>query len=792
MRLGARILLHISRSLVKYWGVSLLNIIGFAIGTAAALTIVLYVRNELTFDRFIPDADKVMLVSAVYSHPGSPVVSNDKAPAALARWLRADAPAIEAAARLHAVEWSIRSPRRQSLEYFYWADPNIFDLLKVQAVAGDLRTALQKPYTMVLTQKMAKRYFGRDDVVGQTVFINGGSPVTITAVLADFPVNSSLGREIFVSGVSDYGMLALLDQHPDWLWSSTYTFLRLKPGMTLAPQDAQRIAARHWSGTSNLPVKFRFIPLTDLHFQPEADSQMTPRGHLDTVFAMIGLAAFVQFLAAVNLACLMTAQIEERRSEMAVRRSLGAKRHHLFLQVLLEAAILALLAVFTGLMLVERLLPTLNGLLGLQLSLWTSPVFLACCLIGALFAGIAAGLHPAIVLSSTPTIIARGRGAASSYITRIGWIVVQFALLITLLISSQIVYRQWAFATGKALNFNAANVLQIAVYNTADQNEAFRRHLLQLKGVEDAAYSRFVPEDTDIRPAWAMSPAARPVQFNRQSVDTNFFRMYGVRILAGRNFNTVYNLDQPPAEIILSQSAATAFGYRQPADAIGRMLDYEADNHARVRSKIVGVVDDMRIDTVRDALRPLVFDNQSFFFTRLNVRLKPRTEAATLAAIDRVWQHDFPQANPINRHFFTEYLNELYHDMVQQWWAFGLLSVVGVCLSILGLAGLTMYLARSQMHEMAIRNALGAGLWDIFRLRLTPFVTPLLIANVAAGVLSWLLMSLWLESFKAHVGIDPLSFVIAGAATVAITLVTLAVHSVLSSPARSSRPLYIS
>ncbi len=790
--LGARILFHISRSLVRYWGVSLLNVIGFAIGTAAALTIALYVRNELTFDRFVPDADKVLLLSTVYSPPDSPVVSNEKSPAGVAGWLRSDAPAVDAVARLHPVEWSMRGPRGSSLEYFYWADPNLFDVLRLKAIAGDLRTALQKPYTMVLTRRMAERYFGRDDVVGQTVFINGNSAVRITAVLADFPANSSLGREIFVSGLSDYGMLAVLDQHPVWQWASSYTFLRLKPGAHLTAEEVGRIAVKHWQGDSNLPAEFHVVPLADLHFQPEAESQMAPRGHRDTVFAMTVLAGFVLFLAAVNLAGLMTAQIDERLGEMVVRRSLGAKRHHLFMQVLLEAAMLVLLAVFTGLMLTERLLPAINSVLGLQLSLWTSPLFLAGCLLGAILAGFAAGIHPAIVLSSVPPASARrdSDGTLLSGIRRIGWLVVQFALLTTLLICSQVVYRQWAFATGAALNFNADRVIQIDVYTRGDQNEAFRQRVLKIRGVEDAAYSRFIPDDRDVRPAWTASPSGRRVQFDRQSVDTNFFRMFGVRLLAGRNFANVYDLDQPPAEVILSQSGAEALGFRQPADAVGQTLNYEAD-HSRIRSKIIGVVTDMRIGTVREDPQPMVFDNQSAFFSRLNVRLAPKTETATLAAIDRQWTHDFPQSNPINRHYYSEHLGELYHDMVQQWWAFGMLAVVGVCLSVLGLTGLSMYLARSQTHEMAIRNALGAKSWDIFRLRLTPFVKPLILANLAAGLLSWLLMTLWLGSFKAHVSLDASSFINAGAATVFITLVTLTVHTLITSPARSSRPLHL-
>ena len=792
MRLRIPVLFHVGRALLQYWGLSLLNAAGLAIGFAAAIIIALYIRDELSFDRFVPGADKVLMVTSVYSAPDSPVVSNDKSPAGVAAWLRGNAPAVEAAARLVPGEWPMRSPRFQAVEPYYWADPNLFDLLRLKAVAGDLKAALAKPFTAVVTQKVAQRYFGRDDVVGQTLFINGDSPVTITAVLADLPANNSLGREIFLSGPSNYGMLAVLDRNPGWQWASSYTFVRLRPGTRLDGHTVQHIVAQHWANTFNLPTGFRLSPLSDLHFQPEADSQIAPRGHRDTVIAMAGVAGLILVLAAVNFAGLMSAQIDERRAEMSIRRSLGAQRHHLFFQLFMETTVISALSVVAGLALVERVLPLVNPVLGLQLSLWTSPPFAAGCAAVAALTGIAGGIYPSLVLSSVPASPAREAGETSrgAYLGRVGWIAVQFSLLITILVAAQTVYRQWLFVTGPALNFDAARVIQIDVFANSGLEDSFRQHILTLSGVEDAAYSRFVPEERDTRPGWAMSPSGRRIQFNRETVDTHFFHMFGVRLLAGRNFSGVYNANHAPDEIILSRATARALGYRTPAAAVGRVLDYEGD-HTHLRATIIGVVDDMRLDTAREPLRPTIFDNQAYFFTRLNVKLRPGSEDSTLAAIDETWKHDYPKVNPITRRFYADYLGGLYHDMIQQWWAFGLLSVVGACISTLGLIGLSVYLARTRAREIAIRNALGARLWDIFLLRIEPFVKPLLIANAVAGVTAWALMSWWLRSFSAHVGLDPLSFAGAGALTVLIAIVTLLVHAASTSPARSSQPLRI-
>jgi len=789
MRLRASVFVHICRSLLRYWGLTLLNAIGLAIGAAAAIIIALYIRNELSFDRFVPDADRVLMLTSVYSPPNSPVVGNDKSPAGVAGWLRADLPSVEAATRLYPSEWPMRSARFQSLESFYWADSNLFDLFRFRAVAGDLKTALAKPYTVVLTQKVARRYFGRDDVVGQTIFINGASPLTITAVLADFPANNSLGREIFISGSTTYGMLAILDGSSAWQWASSYTFLRLKPGLKTSPQAIRDVVARHWNNIYNLPTAFRLVPLPALHFEPEADSPMSPRGHRDTVTAMAVVAGLILFLAAVNFAGLMTAQIDERREEMMIRRSLGARRRHLFLQVFGETAVINGLSVVGALALVERLLPLINRLLGLELSLWTAPGFSIGCAFAAILTGIAAGLYPAIVLSSVPASPSRetSNSHGRSYLGRVGWIAVQFSLLITLLIASATIYRQWTFATGAALNFDTAGIVQIVVYKDGGLEDSFRQHIAALDGVENAAYSRGIPEEKDTRPGWAASPSGDRIQFTRETVDPHFFTLFGVRLLAGRNFANAYKAGRPD-EVVLTLSAAKALGYRSPADAIGRTLDYIGD-HTHLRSRIIGVVDDMRIDTVREPLHPMVFDYHPDYFDRLNVKLRPGRENATLDAIDAAWKRDYPTNNPIVRHFYAEYLDSLYRDMIQQWWAFGLLSIVGVCLSILGLTGLSVYLARARLREIAIRSALGARLWDIFLLRIEPFVKPLLIANGIAGVAAWALMSWWLSSFSAHVDLDPLSFAGAGAMTVLIAFITLTLHAFAARPARSSQPL---
>lgn len=783
---------HIVRSLARYWGLTLLNITGLAIGFTAVFIISLYVKDELTYDRFMPEAERVSMLVSWYGAPDRPLVSSDKSPAGIAHWLKAD-PSIEAVSRLHSVDLPMRTERYEALEHFYWADENIFDLLRLEAVQGDLRTALSDYDTVVVTRKVAQRYFGDEAAVGKKIVLNGNVTLTVTAVLADLPSNSNLDREIFVSGKSGYSMLTSLDHNPDWLWDSVYTYVKLKPEARLSPAALNDIIRRNWIGGYNRPARVEMVKLTDLHFQPESDGQMRPRGHLDTVVAMITVGGLILLLSTVNFASVNAAQAKERHNEMAIRLVMGAQKHQLILQFVYETGLICLMALIVALALTERILPAVNAYLGLDLAMWSSPALILFIAFWAVVIGTAGGTSPALKPSALSAAYTSHRGygdGGANSVSQFSWLTVQFCLVITLLISAHTVQRQWDFALNKALNFNGDRTALITVSSGQGQDEAFKQQILSLDGVEGASHSRFIPVYQNIRPGWFQTAAGNLVQFTRESVDADFFALYGVELLAGKGFSGVYRSDTYPTQLIINRTALHAFGYGTPDEAIGKTLAYRADG-IHSQAQIIGVVDDMRTATVREPMRPMAFDNQSLFFTMLSVRLSESGQDSTLNAIDRLWSQNYPSAGPIQKRLFSHYLKDQYHDMEQQWRVFGLLSAAGTCLVALGLSGLSIYMARARQREMAIRNALGARFWDIFRLQITPFLIPLLIANIAAAFLSWLLMSLWLSSFDAHVQLDPLSFIFAGGLTVFVTLATLSGHSLLLSPARSSQPLHI-
>ena len=750
----------------KYLTVNLFSLASLAIGYAACILIGLYVLDESNFDRFIPEAEKVYVLSASYGPKGQPLVDSDITPAGMAPWMRQSLPELKDVTRLNPIDWSVRSSKTNRYDHLFWADANLFEILELPFVAGNPHTALSKPNTIVMTQRMARRYFDRDDVIGQKVVLNEAMTVTITGVLRDFPANTNLGRELFVSGTSGNSMLTVFDTRPDFQWPSTYMYLRLHDASPAAAEaKLLPILIQHWNSQFNQPERLRLIPLLSQHFEPVADGEMKPRGHRDTVIAMICVAVLILTLAVVNFTGLMIARIDERGYEMAIRKALGAKKGDLVVQILSEATLISLMGLWAGLAIVERFLPYVNLRLKLGLDLWSHPP--AIMVFGTLVAiliGIVGGLYPALALSSLRPLQGLRLSATAqvasqtSMLGRQIWLVLQFALAISLLICAHTVYRQWTYANVKALNFNGENVVIVSDVSTTAGGLAFRRDAQKLNGVLATSFSRWAPLEKDIRPAWAKSHDGSLVKFTRHSVDDQFFALYSVPLLAGRNFSGVDMNPTYPQEVIVNRTATIKLGFAQPVDAIGRKISYAADR-LHLDSTIIGVVDDMRFSTVRAPMRPMLFDNHVDVASVLSIKMRPEQQTETLAEIDRLWKQDKPRNGTIDRQYFAAYLAAQYSDMYQQRQIFIFFSLVGLCLSGLCLISLSIFFARSRKREIAIRRALGADFWTIFKLRIAPFVQPLLLSNAIAWPLASILMLRWLSSFSDHVTLIPTSFI---------------------------------
>ncbi|MDV6332929.1 ABC transporter permease [Asticcacaulis sp. 201] len=778
------------RLLAMRWSVYLLMLGGLVLGFGTAILIGLYIHDELTYDQFIPNVETVHFVSADFGPRQHPLVASDRTPAGVARWLRADIPQTEAVARLSAAEWPMRTPRRWVKERFYWADPNIFDVLQLPFVSGHPRSALSRPGSIVLTERMARAYFGRTDVIGRTLISKDNFTFRVTGILKDFPANTHLDREIFARGAPETDLLSVYDTNPSFLWANTYTYVRFKSGASLPNLQAKLLEStkRRWQGDNNLPVGYHFLPLRSLHFQPHGDGEMKPRGHADSIAALSLVALATLILAAINFAGLVLAEKRERRSEMAVQTVLGARRIDLIVQILKEAILVYFVAVIAALALLERVLPTLNRSLDLNLELWHRPVSLLCIVtVGVIVSSLASAIVPALIISKpyglSRSLTSNAHTEFDSPSKWTSWVTAQMALVIVLIIASQTMSRQWSFATEGALNFSGDNVIMVRLGELPVDDRKFRAALLQMPGVEAVAESFGTPTTDFVRPGWINRPGRPLVSLTRNSVHPDFFKVYGVNLVAGRNLSGTYLTPEEPREVLINLAAVRALGFANPQAALGHDIQYETDR-TKMRSTIVGVVPDLRFSTLYEPIEPMLFDNFAKYFIQLNIRLRAFDSVRTEGLIDQAWLASDPSAGPIDRRRYTDYLLQQYHDLRQQMRVFYLVSAVAIVLSALGLTGVSIFLKRNQVREIAVYRALGANASDIFLSRLLPFWRPLVISNLIAWPVAWLVLRTWLGSFADHVPLTFTSFVVASAVATLSAVLTLAAHSFYSSRQR--------
>ena len=766
-----------------------INIVGLSAGFATALLIALFVRHETTFDHFIPGYQNIYKLSMELRLPGGTSATED-----VGGWIpyqmKLDLPQIEKIARLsHIFEGvSLRHGDVEAIESrFYWAEPNIFDVLPLPAYAGNLKTALERPDGLVLTRRMARRYFGTDNPIGETLEIERNRTMTVTAVLEDLPSNTHLNAEIFGSGKSMGGRQGVFARR-------VYAYLQLKPGAALA--DVRRGIAdmidRNYQpkppGQKSSEVFF--VPLTpigDVHLTPYGAFPMTPVGEPRTIRAMAIVGVLVLLLAAINFVNLKTARAARRAVEVGVRKACGAGRRHLIVQFVGESLIYSTLAMLVAMATVELLLlPWLNGFLdrSIVFDYWRWPV-LASIAATVLVVGTLAGTYPAFVLSSfRPAAVLKGTGPSLSGTGRVrqSLVILQFAILIGLMLSTAVIYRQTDFGLRQGLRFDKDQLIYINTHSECDKSSSFRAAVEHLPGVVGTSCSVFFLDNFGT--AQYLAPGGRQVTLNNSQVGAGTFELMGLAPVAGRFFLRDRDADLMPApndqspdviyRVIVNESAARALGFKSPAEAIGKTFALRTGE----RREIIGVVPDFSRDTVREAIAPMFYENGSWF-TQLNVKLRGAAVPETLRAIDRLWNQIPGETRPISRQFYDEYVQTLYLSLTRQRAIFGVFALVAMLLAGLGLFGLAGFTVERRTREIGVRKAMGAETGDVARLLLWQFAKPVLWANVIAWPVAGYIMYRWLLGFAYRIDLEPWLFAAASLTALAIAMLTVSTHSIL-------------
>ena len=813
-------------NLSRNWLYAGVTILGLAISFAAAILIGLYVRDEYSFERFIPDYQRVYRLKADMQFPGQKVQSMDITTSTAAANFRLDFPEAEQVARLTGSDSVLKRGDSSATETVAWADPGFFKVMRLPVLAGDADAALEAPDGLVLTREMARKYFGQDEPLGRTIQLNTAMdslsglppdemalvttfhPMRVMAVLKDIPSDTHLSARIFAAGRSPYSPTSLDDRHPSPFNLGQLTYVKLKPGVSTAGfgPRLRAFGERRYPGVGNTPSAFRYglAPLKDLHFSATSayGELVRPAGDRNVDAGVAAVGGLIVVIAAINFVTLMTARATRRAIEVGVRKAVGASRRDLIVQFMGEALIYVLIAMLLATALAELTLPYLNAFLRRTLALdyLGDPALAGGIVGGALLTAILAGVYPALVLSAfRPSSALKGgstQPSASAGVRQI-LVVAQFAILIGLIVMTATIYRQTRFALNDALRLDTSQVIRAKT----PCRSAFAQEVAALPGVKAKSCASYSAVSDGMSKTVVVMSDRSLRTVNGSALDVGFLEMQGLTPLAGRFFARDQGqdmvLDRPDAgpdvqpSLVLNESGARLIGFARPADAVGKMINWARWSAAQSptetppvhASQVVGVVRDFTLGSIRTAIEPSIYYVEPNRSQYVLIKLDGRSMPETLSAIRRVWTrtgHD----RPLAFQFEEQAVQDLYRDVIAQGVVIAICAGLAIFIACIGLFALAAFTTERRTKEIGVRKAMGASTLDVVRLLLWQFTQPVLWANLIAWPAAWWAMNTWLHGFAYRVDLPPWLFLTATAAAVIIAWATVSIHAFLVARAR--------
>lgn len=767
----------------------LINLLGLAIGIASSIIILLFVLDELSFDRHnehFRDIYRICIRGKIQGTEMEAALSN----APIGATLKSDYPEVEEFTRLYTFDGDpvVRYEDRVFIEEnFYYADSTFFNVFTAPVISGDPAGLLNRPNTMVLTREIAKKYFGNEDPIGKMLMVGETeTPFEISGVVKGFPENSHFHFNMLGSMTSIY--LADLTR---WLGNNNYTYIRLSKD-----EDAEELESRfpdliaQHLGTeleemlgltmdeflaAGNSYGYFLQPLKDIHLESDLQFEINPGGSKSSVIIFSVIAIFLIIIASINFMNLATASGAKRATEVGLRKVAGADKKRLVWQFLTESFLITALALVLAIVMVELFLPAFNNISGKSLELNTiAPWHLAVgLLVIGLFVGFASGSYPAFFLSSfKPVDVLKSgamRGIRGAGLRKV-LVTFQFIVTIVLFICTLIVNGQMRYMQVKDLGFEKKNLVVIdRIYVLDKQVEAFRQELLKNPSILMATLSSAVPGgligDNAYLPEGAATDETHAI--NNIWADWHFSETYRLELVEGRWFSEGNSTDS--SALILNESAVKAFGFEDPIDK--RLLTRFGDE-AEHPLPIIGVVKDFHFQSLHQEVRPLVIQFSGSRAYQLSARISGTNTAETLEYIENTW-NSFKEQQPIHMSFLEEDLAALYNNDEKAADVFSIFSVLAIFIAALGLFGLASFSAAQRTKEVGIRKAMGASIANVLVSLSREFIWLILIATMAAWPLAYLIMKNWLQDFPIRIPIEPSVFIISSLLAFFIAAVTV-------------------
>jgi len=793
------------RNLWKNKAFSAINITGLAAGLAVCLLIVLYVVDELSYDKYNKNANRIYRLDAdIYFNDTQAIFA--VAPDPLAPTLKREYPVVEEMTRVNFQRDVLVKKDNQNVQDHNvgYVDSTFFKVFTIPMIAGDPLTALREPNSLVIDKTTAKKYFNSTDVVGKILRVDNNTDCKITGVIKDIPRQSHFHFHFLRPRGKD---------NDSWLSNNTFNYIMLKPGVSQADMQKHVDAAiskyigrdleqELHASLKDLESKgnhfiYHMMPLTDIHLRSDKSYEIEANGDITYVYIFSVIALFILFIACVNFMNLSTARSANRAKEVGIRKVAGSLRVHLITQFLNESVLLSFFSLLFAIGIAALLVPLFNQLAGKEMSVttlfstWLFPV-----MIGLVFlVGLLAGSYPAFYLSSfQPIEVLKGKlakGFKSSWL-RSGLVVFQFCISIALIIGTIIIYEQLDFIRSRKVGYNRNQVLVIHnAYYLDNQIHTFRNEMLNIPGVINASISGDLPTNSGFdNEGWfrdAGMDASKAVVLTNFYVDDDYIPTLGMEIKEGRNFSKDFLTDS--LGVILNEAAVKVLGFKDPfKEMIYRPNFYDNGIHGSLAYHVVGVVKDFNFSSMRQVVGPLVIQKGENWGA-IAVRADTKNISSVINAIKNKWAGMVPN-QPFNFTFMDADFDNIYTAEQRTGKLFITFAVFAILIGCLGLFGLVTYAAEQRIKEIGVRKVLGASVSGIVAMLSKDFAKLILIASLIAFPIAWWAMHKWLQSFAYRITISWWIFIVAGFTALVIALLTVsfqAIRAAIANPVKSLR-----
>ncbi|MEM1123384.1 MAG: FtsX-like permease family protein, partial [Bacteroidota bacterium] len=770
----------------KNWLYGSLNIVGLSVAFATLILVATYLHQETTYEAFHEKADRIYRPTYNFTAQNGFNAHFARIPVNYVNHLPDALPEIEKLIRFQNKEQKyIRiGDQRFKPKHAYLTDADVFDVFSLPFLAGNPKTALAKPNSIVLTETIAKKYFSTLDVIGKELTVTGtnsAEEVTyqVTGLIKDVPVNTHLPIEILFSFPNE-------DARSGW----AYIYTLLAEGANIAQVNAKMpdFLNNYIPPESTATIKYDFQSLQDIHLTSNLAREIKPNGQAFYIKIFFWVGLFVWLIALVNFANLSAALAMSRGKEVGVRKVLGASKSNLVFFSFTETIVYSLVALFLGGLLATAIFPAFSNLT--DITLVPPMIYFVGALVGiALLTGILAGILPALVMTSIRMlqIIKQGnnwsmKSKSNAVNVKRGMIALQFSATIILIGSALMAYQQFRFINDKNLGLQSEQIVSIAEVpsKVTEDYSTFKNRLQSIAGVQNVTACMQMPS-SEIRDAGPVRIQGQNAEdenipmMDMQIVDPDFIDMMGIELLAGEDFTKneilkklpVYSeeftpqqyLNESPRKYLINETAMKQLGWKTPTEAIGQQINWSIGNFELAYGPITGIIKDYHQESLRNKVDPLVLTVEPIWLSNILVKVETKNLEQTIAGIENVWNDLFPYT--LEYAFLDDLFNKLYQQDRVQLQLLSTLALIAILLSFMGLVSLVAYALKTRSKELAIRRVIGANLTNLTMLIGKEYLWVLLIAVLVGIPVSYYWVSEWLQNFAYHITISPLVYLVA-------------------------------